>query len=72
MAKAIQLLNNQEETVTQIAYAVGFDNPSYFTKVFKERYAVLPSQYGNGGLWATFLFFNYYFFNQCLLPQNDV
>ncbi|MVM35438.1 response regulator [Spirosoma sp. HMF4905] len=46
MEKATQLLAEQEQTVTQIAYAVGFDNPSYFTKLFKERYGVLPSHYG--------------------------
>ncbi|AKD56697.1 hybrid sensor histidine kinase/response regulator transcription factor [Spirosoma radiotolerans] len=46
MTKAAQLLKGREESVTQVAYAVGFDNPSYFTKVFKERYGVLPSQFG--------------------------
>jgi signal transduction histidine kinase/DNA-binding response OmpR family regulator/ligand-binding sensor domain-containing protein len=46
MVKAAQLLKEQEVSITQVAYAVGFDNPSYFTKVFKERYGVLPSQYG--------------------------
>lgn len=46
MAKAAQLLTDREESVTQVAYAVGFNSPSYFTKLFKERYGVLPSQYG--------------------------
>ncbi|WP_309547105.1 hybrid sensor histidine kinase/response regulator transcription factor [Spirosoma foliorum] len=46
LTKATELLLEGEESVTQIAYAVGFDNPSYFTKVFQERYQTLPSQYG--------------------------
>ncbi|QIP13699.1 response regulator [Spirosoma aureum] len=46
LAKAADLLTQGEESVTQIAYAVGFENLSYFAKVFQERYGVLPSQYG--------------------------
>lgn len=45
LTKAAELLLEGEESVTQIAYAVGFDNPSYFTKVFQERYHTLPSLY---------------------------
>ncbi|MFD2572639.1 ATP-binding protein [Spirosoma soli] len=45
LAKATELLSNGEENVSQVAYAVGFDNLSYFAKVFQERYGVLPSQY---------------------------
>ncbi|MBC7892570.1 MAG: response regulator, partial [Sphingobacteriaceae bacterium] len=46
LAKAAELLQLDEENVTQVAYTVGFDNLSYFAKVFQERYGVLPSQYG--------------------------
>ncbi|GAB4056414.1 two-component regulator propeller domain-containing protein [Spirosoma litoris] len=46
LAKAAELLLEGDESVTQIAYAVGFDNPSYFTKLFQEHYHTLPSQYG--------------------------
>ncbi|QMW05099.1 hybrid sensor histidine kinase/response regulator transcription factor [Spirosoma foliorum] len=46
LRKATELLNEGQLSVTQTAYAVGFDNLSYFAKVFQERYGVLPSQYG--------------------------
>ncbi|MFD2574620.1 ATP-binding protein [Spirosoma soli] len=46
LARAAELLMTGEESVSQVAYAVGFDNLSYFAKVFQERYGVLPSQYG--------------------------
>ncbi|WP_020597956.1 hybrid sensor histidine kinase/response regulator transcription factor [Spirosoma panaciterrae] len=46
LAQAASLLTAQTDSVTQVAYAVGFDNLSYFAKVFQEKYGVLPSQYG--------------------------
>jgi len=46
LAQAATLLTTQTDSVTQIAYAVGFDNLSYFAKVFQEKYGVIPSQYG--------------------------
>ena len=32
-------------SVTEAAYAVGFDNLSHFSKVFREAKGVLPSRY---------------------------
>lgn len=46
LTKAAELLQAGEYNVTQIAYAVGLDNLSYFARVFQERYGVVPSQYG--------------------------
>jgi len=46
LAKAAELLTEGHLSVTQVAYAVGIDNLSYFAKTFQERYGVSPSQYG--------------------------
>ncbi len=43
LRKARHLLATTEDTVSQIAYAVGFNSPSYFSKCFKECYGELPA-----------------------------
>ncbi|QJD80502.1 hybrid sensor histidine kinase/response regulator transcription factor [Spirosoma rhododendri] len=35
----------EQTSVSSVAYAVGFDNPAYFSKVFKEHYGVTPSEF---------------------------
>jgi signal transduction histidine kinase/DNA-binding response OmpR family regulator/Tfp pilus assembly protein PilF len=45
LKRAAQLLSQKEDSVTQIAYKVGFNNLSYFAKCFKELYGVAPSSY---------------------------
>lgn len=41
--KAHQLLTHKTGSVSEIAYAVGFSNMSYFTKRFKEKFGETPS-----------------------------
>lgn len=45
LQRAVQLLEKREMTVAEVAYEVGFNNPKYFTKYFKQEYNVLPSSY---------------------------
>jgi len=42
---AAQLLKKSDINVSQVGYAVGFNNHSYFTKCFKEHYGISPSDY---------------------------
>ena len=45
---AAQLLEKSQLSVSEIAYQVGFNNPKYFARYFKEFYQVLPSEYSCG------------------------
>jgi signal transduction histidine kinase/ligand-binding sensor domain-containing protein/DNA-binding response OmpR family regulator len=44
---AAQFLEKSQLTVSEVAYKVGFNNPKYFARYFKEEYKVLPSQYAS-------------------------
>nr|WP_297917132.1 ATP-binding protein [uncultured Allomuricauda sp.] len=39
------LLNDSKLSIKEIAYQSGFNSPSYFIKVFKEKYKSTPSEY---------------------------
>lgn len=44
LQKAHQLLTTTDLSITQIAYDCGFENLSYFTKKYKEKYLLTPSK----------------------------
>ncbi len=43
--KAVELLTNTKLTVSDIIAVVGYDNTSYFHRVFKEKYQMTPKQF---------------------------
>lgn len=45
LKRAAQLLCESRQNISEIAFKVGFNNPKYFSKYFKEEYGVLPSVY---------------------------
>ena len=45
LKRAAQLLRESQQNVSEVAYQVGFNNPKYFSKYFKDLYGVLPSTY---------------------------
>ena len=45
LSRAKQLLDAQAGSVSHVAYDVGFNSPSYFTKRFRERFGITPSEY---------------------------
>ncbi|QMU26744.1 hybrid sensor histidine kinase/response regulator transcription factor [Adhaeribacter radiodurans] len=48
LKRAAQLLTESQLTVAEVAYEVGFNNPKYFTKYFKQEFNELPSAYATG------------------------
>lgn len=45
LEKAKELMRRKDATISEITFYTGFTSPSYFTKCFKRRFAVLPLQY---------------------------
>ena len=45
--KGAQLLSQNWGSIAEIAYEVGFSNPSYFSKCFKDHFGVIPSSYNS-------------------------
>lgn len=45
LKRAAQLLRESQQNVSEIAYQVGFNNPKYFSRYFKEEFSMLPSVY---------------------------
>jgi CheY-like chemotaxis protein len=47
LKRAAQLLKKSAGTVAEIAYNVGFIDPSYFTKIFRQHFGKTPSEFVN-------------------------
>ena len=44
---AAVMLDHQAGSITEIAYKVGFNNLSYFSKCFKKQFGCQPSEFAN-------------------------
>ncbi|MFK7906698.1 MAG: helix-turn-helix domain-containing protein [Chitinophagales bacterium] len=42
---AAKLIRNQHKSISQIAYAVGFNNLSYFSRAFKKEFGLTPQAF---------------------------
>ncbi len=42
--RAMDMLQQKSATVAEVAYEVGFQNPSYFSKCFQKQFGLLPSE----------------------------
>lgn len=49
LERARRLLEQKADTVSQIAYAVGFNDEKYFSRLFRQVYGILPSEVGRNG-----------------------
>lgn len=48
LQKAAALLKATDHTIAEVAYKVGYSDSNYFSRTFKEKYQVNPSEYKQG------------------------
>lgn len=45
LRKSLERIISKTETVAETAYSTGFNSPTYYTRSFKKRFGVLPTQF---------------------------
>jgi AraC-like DNA-binding protein len=45
LKRAAEMISQRVDNITQIGYAVGFNDQSYFSKCFKKQFGVSPTEY---------------------------
>jgi len=45
LQRAADLLSQQAGSISDVAFQLGFTNLSYFGRIFKKKFGVLPSEY---------------------------
>lgn len=43
LSKAKEMLQNTKLPVSEVCYSLGFENPTHFSRIFKEQYGISPS-----------------------------
>ncbi len=49
LKKAKELLLSTTLNISEIAYAVGFKDPAWFSRVFREEFGIAPTEFRKGG-----------------------
>jgi AraC-like DNA-binding protein len=47
LEKAKELLKSTDKTVAEVAFETGFNDPNWFSKVFKEAFGMSPTKFRN-------------------------
>ena len=47
LSKARQMLQASQMSVADVAYSLGFENPTHFSRIFKQQYGISPSSLAN-------------------------
>jgi AraC-like DNA-binding protein len=45
LKRALQLLSKQNGNISEVAFETGFNCPSYFSKAFRKKFGIVPSDY---------------------------
>ncbi len=45
LKKAVEIMTNEDVSITEVMYSVGSQTQSYFTKAFKNEFGKTPSQF---------------------------
>ncbi len=53
LKKSAELLKTRTFSISEVAYQVGFNDPKYFSRIFRRIFGVTPTEYSEGKLPAT-------------------
>lgn len=47
LKKAVELINTSNQNISEVAFSSGFNDPKYFSRIFKKFYGMSPSDFSN-------------------------
>ena len=47
LIKSAELIKENRLTISEVAYSCGFSSPSYFTRCFKDKFNISPSEFSS-------------------------
>ncbi len=50
LRQSLKSIKQNNKTVTEISYDLGFNSPTYFTRVFKKRFGILPTSFAKNSI----------------------